>query len=129
MFHVPEKFRMRTGNMRSEMKDGNNGVFSFTITKNGPVQQKVTFIIIASDGYGWEHVSVRASQLGKSRIPYWDEMCIIKDTFWDAEDAVMQLHPPSSQYVNMHKDVLHLWRPVGTDIPLPPTILVGLPPN
>lgn len=59
------------------------------------------------------------------RTPTWDEMCFIKDQFWDAEDVVMQLHPAKSQYVNIHPNALHLWRPVGAEIPTPPAYLVG----
>jgi hypothetical protein len=54
-------------------------------------------------------------------------MCFIKDTFWDGEDCVMQLHPPRSEYVNNHPYCLHLWRPTdGRVIPQPPSIFVGV---
>ena len=39
--------------------------------------RKCTFI--ASWGGGWEHVSVCPS----NRLPDWDEMCAIKDMFWN----------------------------------------------
>lgn len=51
-------------------------------------------------------------------------MCFVKDLFWDGEDAVMQLHPPKSNYVNNHPHCLHLWRPTQAVIPMPETILV-----
>ncbi|MCX8016811.1 MAG: hypothetical protein N2690_02735 [Rhodocyclaceae bacterium] len=50
----------------------------------------------------------------------------MKALFWDDEDAVMQLHPPQSQWVNNHSYCLHLWRPTQQPIPLPPAILVGI---
>jgi hypothetical protein len=53
-------------------------------------------------------------------------MCFIKDLFWDAEDVVIQYHPAKSEYVNMHENTLHLWRPVGKEIPTPPKELVGV---
>lgn len=75
-----------------------------------------------SDGLGWEHVSVSTT----GRTPNWDEMCFVKAMFWDDEDCVMQLHPPRSVYVNVHRHCLHLWRPNdGSVIPQPPTHLVG----
>lgn len=52
-------------------------------------------------------------------------MCLVKSIFWDDEDAVMQLHPPRSEWVNNHRYCLHLWRPVGVEIPLPPSWMVG----
>lgn len=81
--------------------------------------------IIASPGDAdknipWEHVSVSL----KNRCPRWSEMCFVKDLFWGAEDAVMQLHPPKSTYINNHPFCLHLWRPVNDSIPLPPKIAV-----
>lgn len=77
--------------------------------------------VIASNGMGWEHVSISL----KNRCPNWREMCFVKDFFWDPHEVVMQLHPAKSEYVNMHPNCLHLWRPIGIDIPTPPSILVG----
>ena len=78
--------------------------------------------IIFSDGEGWEHVSVST----RGRPPNWQEMCFVKDLFWSSEDAVMQLHPARSEYVNNHPHCLHLWRPQGQAIPTPPARLVGI---
>ena len=77
--------------------------------------------MIAYDGQGWEHVSVSLSH----RTPNWREMCFIKDLFWDEEDVVIQYHPKKSEYVNLHNNYLHLWRPIGVELPTPPKELVG----
>ena len=77
--------------------------------------------VIASDGLGWEHVSVSLP----NRTPSWKQMCFIKSMFWDEEDAVVQFHPPASEYVNHHPHCLHLWRSTGETMPRPPSILVG----
>jgi hypothetical protein len=69
----------------------------------------------------WEHVSVSLNH----RIPTWAEMCFVKDTFWDPEETVYQLHPPKSQYVNYHPFTLHLWRNIAVPFPLPPSFYVG----
>jgi len=61
----------------------------------------------------------------KNRCPRWDEMCFVKDLFWDAEETVMQLHPPKSMWINNHPFCLHLFRPLNETIPLPPPISVG----
>ena len=60
---------------------------------------------------GNEHVSV---ELYARRLPTWDEMCEIKDIFWDDEEEVVQIHPKKSQYVNI-TEALHLWRPKDGD--------------
>ena len=70
---------------------------------------------------GWEHVSVSRDK----HPPNWQEMCFVKKLFWGDDEAVMQLHPPSRDYVNHHPNCLHLWRPLRDAIPLPPSILVG----
>jgi hypothetical protein len=70
---------------------------------------------------GWEHVSVSAEK----RTPTWDEMCWIKDLFWNEHETVVQYHPPKSEYVNFHPHCLHLWRSMTMSIPLPPVLLVG----
>jgi len=81
-----------------------------------------TLTVIFSDGQGWEHVSVSTP----GRCPNWPEMVFVKDLFWAPSDAVFQLHPPQSDYVNMHPYCLHLWRSPSQPIPLPPWQLVGL---
>lgn len=82
--------------------------------------------VIACDGEetGWEHVSV-SLQNRRDRCPSWEEMCIVKSLFWDDEEAVIQFHPPKSEYVNFHGGCLHLFRCVSQPFPLPPSILVG----
>jgi hypothetical protein len=62
----------------------------------------------------------------QDRCPTWEEMCAVKDLFWDHEDTVMQLHPPKSDWVSNHNFCLHMWRPVGVDIPRPPALMVGI---
>lgn len=80
--------------------------------------------VIASDGYGWKHVSV--SYMERDNTPTWDIMCKIKDLFWEPEDWVVQYHPAKSEYINNHPGVLHLWQPLNEKLPTPPSIMVGL---
>lgn len=76
----------------------------------------------------WDHVSVhvRVDIRGelRQRVPSWDEMCFVKDLFFDPEEAAMQLHPPKSLYVNHHGFVLHLWRSHNRSIQMPPLFMV-----
>lgn len=68
----------------------------------------------------WEHVSVSL----KSRCPNWNEMNYIKELFWHEDQTVVQFHPKKSNYVNIHKYCLHLWRHRGGEYKLPPTYMV-----
>ena len=54
----------------------------------------------------WEHVSVSLID----RCPTWEEMCFVKDLFWNDDELVVQFHPPKSDYINCHPFVLHLWK-------------------
>lgn len=95
--------------------DGHNGAYEFP--HRGCIMR-----VVSSDGEGWDHVSVSLA----ARTPTWEEMDTIKDLFFDEEEAVMQLHPPRSQWINNHPYCLHLWRPQAADIPMPPGWMVGL---
>jgi hypothetical protein len=82
--------------------------------------------IIASTGEGWEHVSVHAVDDDDTPYtPLWEHMQMVKELWWKDDEVVMQLHPRKADYVNFHRHVLHLWRPIGIEIPTPPSILVG----
>lgn len=122
MFIVPEKFRMKHGDFSTNEIDGNNGIFLI------PYHENMILQCVASDGKGWEHVSVcvRFKNRNNHEIPIWNQMCLIKDTFWGEEDTVIQYHPARSEYVNNHPYVLHLWRPINKEIPIPSSILVGI---
>lgn len=110
-----EQGRVRTGPMASDVSYGNNGAFS--------VQSPTCrLIVIASNGMGWEHVSVRPAK--EKRCPTWDEMHFVKTLFWRDDECVVQFHPPQSEYVNMHQHVLHLWKPLMRDMPMPPVWMV-----
>jgi len=103
--------------MASSADDGVNGVFVLP----GPMGRMLD--VIASDGMGWEHVSVAVSD-DPSAIPTWEEMCYIKDAFWDDEECVVQYHPPKSRYINFHPGVLHLFKESGRQYHMPPLKLV-----
>lgn len=78
--------------------------------------------ILASSGEGWEHVSVSTQK----RCPNWPEMDFVKNLFWEPTECVMQLHVPREHHVNCHPYCLHLWKPIGVEIPRPDSILVGI---
>jgi len=119
---LPEKIergRIKKGFFASDWSLGPNGAFFV----HGPCGEELK--IIASDGTlsesaGWEHVSVST----RRRVPNWTEMCCVKALFWSAEETVIQLHPPQSEYINNHPFCLHLWKPPYA-LALPPGLLVG----
>lgn len=67
-------------------------------------------------GEPWDHVSVSAD----GRVPTWQEMCWVKECFFEDEECVIQYHPAKSRYVNHHPDVLHLWKSCVQVFPMPP---------
>jgi hypothetical protein len=78
--------------------------------------------VIASNGYGWDHVSVSL----KNRCPNWGEMNKIARLFFGEDECPYQLHPPEKDYVNNHPYTLHLWRCHDREVPRPPSVMVGL---
>lgn len=91
-------------------RDGGCGHLYLSGTKAKPAA------VIFSWGGGWEHVSVSYP----NRCPTWEEMCRVKNMFWNDDECVVQYHPPKSDYVNNHPYCLHLWRKCGKDFELPP---------
>jgi hypothetical protein len=77
--------------------------------------------IIASNGEGWDHVSVSLPD----RTPTWAEMEAVKRAFFEDHEVAMQLHVPPKDHISVHPHCLHLWRPHGVEIPLPPKGMVG----
>ena len=125
-FKVPEKYRLKTCQMGSDESYGNNGGVIIPLIMEKQIR------CIVSDGGGWEHVSVSVARHSPSNshqiieTPDWIVLCKAKNLFWDEEDCVVQFHPPKSEYVNMHPNVLHLWRKVGEDFETPPKIMIGI---
>ena len=117
MFHVPNQYRVREHKiLGSNNEAGNNGFFMFA-------WRGYHIRVQASDGFGWEHCSVT---INRNHTPSWEIMSLVKALFWDAEDCIIQYHPPESKYINMHPHCLHLWRKTGYEFPLPDGILIGV---
>lgn len=130
----PNEYRRgELGFWSSTPDDGMNGVFSIPLPGFGHrviaqciVSDGAEPEAIAAAGAQWEHVSVHILEYGKQRTPTWQEMCMVKDIFWDEEECVVQFHPPKSEYVNNHPHVLHLWKLGSGTFPAPPSIFVGI---
>jgi len=104
----------------SSRQFGNNGMFY--------VERKGVFLkMFATSGSGWDHVSIsitKKQKKGKPRCPNWEEMCYVKDLFFEETEVVIQYHPAKKDYVNLHPYVLHLWKPHEYELPTPPISLV-----
>lgn len=97
--------------------DSENGIFKVFVHGRA-------FFVIASTGGGWEHVSVTPCNQKRQLCPTWEEMCAIKALFFEPEEVAVEYHPAESEYVNNHPYCLHLWRPTGQEMPMPPKIFV-----
>ncbi len=116
-FKVPEIYRAtypKDHYYYSDESYGNNGVFKV------PLSKKKDMHIIASDGGGWDHVSVSCDK----RVPTYYELQKIRRLFWDREDIVVAFHLSDKDNINIHEHCLHLWRKQEGMLELPPTIMV-----
>jgi len=112
-----ERGRVIKGDYATTSSDGMVG--AFFISANNKLLKVISSGV--DKEYGWEHVSVSTEY----RTPSWKEMCLIKNLFWHEDETVIQYHPPKSEYVNYHPHCLHLWKPIGITLPMPPSMLVG----
>ena len=69
---------------------------------------------------GWEHVSVYVVENGKEETPTWEEMRAVRALFWDPDDCVLQYYPAEGSGVDRQLHTIHLWRPIGNEVPTPP---------
>ena len=104
---------------------GSQGAFSL------PGPEGMTLLVVASDGRdwaetgmpfpAWEHVSVSLHR----RCPTWREMEWVREQFWNDDETVMQLSVPRADHISLHPYCLHLWRPIGVEIPRPPALTIA----
>ena len=86
------------------------------------LKTKVTTYISSN----WKHLTVEIlTKKGEilERYPSWEEMCIIKETEFNGNVAVVQIHSDVIPYDNHTR---HLWIPLNKELPLPPSYLVGI---
>lgn len=112
--------------IKKEGKDGFGGTVFPIEYRNGKVKivkdiDKALHFMF-SWGCGFEHLSVSTP----IKCPTWEQMCKMKDIFWRDDEVCMQLHPKKEDYVNCMQYCLHIWRPIDKEIPMPPSIMVGL---
>lgn len=122
--HRIEHYRVTSGPFGSTREYGNTGLFHIPFAS--PVLR-----VLASDGTAWpeemgspawEHVSVSRPD----RCPSWEDMDRIKQIFWADDETVLQFHVPRQDHINNHPYCLHLWKPIGVEVPRPPVATVGI---
>lgn len=122
IFRVPDNIVQSWVFLNNQLGDDQTGMF---ILPNAKTKKGLFILCKASGGEGWEHVSI--SIPSENRCPTWEEMCFVKDLFWnDPDDVVIQFHPAKKDYISQHDYCLHLWRKVGTNFETPPSVLVGI---
>jgi hypothetical protein len=99
--------------LSTDAGDQHNGAFLIPLRGD-------KILVIASDGLGWDHVSVSLAY----RCPTWLEMKAIKELFFEDHECVLQYHPPKLANISIHDYCLHMWRPQHEEIPMPESILV-----
>lgn len=57
------------------------------------------------DGKRWMHVSCSCP----SKLPTWDDLKLVKDTFIGPDRVAIQVLPRAAEHVTIHPHVLHLW--------------------
>lgn len=120
---VPEEFRIQRPPMYVSEPGDLFGVFQ--IPARYAKGRELNVIAVDGKETGWDHVSISLNEPdGRKRCPSWDEMCLVKSLFWEASECVVQFHPPEANYVNVHPGVLHLWKQVSAEFPMPPQICV-----
>lgn len=108
-----EKIKADTQIQRITLTVAERNFFGGTLLFRGG--ERALYFVCSIDDGQWEHVSISIPG-ERYKVPTWDEMCQVKDLFWEKEEEVHQIHPKKSQYFHGfsgHKNILHLWRPVG----------------
>lgn len=112
--------RIQLSRIKHPLSDWRGDAYNGAFRIEAPSGRKLN--VLASNGGGWDHVSV--SVYGTDETPTWDEMCWVKQQFFNPEETVIQYHPPESKYINFDAGCLHLWRPQNEVIPMPPLVMV-----
>lgn len=82
--------------------------------------QTARFMVIASWGMGWDHVSVSHP----ARTPTWAELDVIYKVFFKDDEVAVQYHLQGPDKINVHDYCLHLWRSQEVALAMPPQLLV-----
>lgn len=123
MFKFPENDRItRNHPLATRPNSGEDGMFIF----DGPCGAELVCLAASGKnweanglpGAAWEHVSVVCRRANRPANQL--EVQAVIDRFWTPEDMVMQFHWPLAEGQHLDPLVVHLWAPIGFDVPCPP---------
>ena len=125
LFPDMERARCSMSGHFDDLGSGPQGAFKIS----GPRGMELR--IVASDGRDWaeaglpppvwEHVSVSLAR----RCPDWSEMEWVREQFWEPAELVLQFSVPRAVHISYHPYCLHMWRPIGVEVPVPPSATVA----
>lgn len=115
--------------IKKESKNGFGGSVFPIEYKNGKAKIIQDYDKVLNFMFSWacgfEHLSVSTTV----KTPSWEQMCKMKDIFWNEDEVCMQLHPAKEDYIDNMKYCLHIWKPINEKIPTPPNLMVGIRPD
>lgn len=98
----------------------NEEIFQLYCHYTDPITRK-DYLVKFTRGFGWEHLSAST----RNKTPEWDVMCKLKEIFWKDDECCVEYHPKKEDYVNNMPYCLHVWKKIGCEFEMPPSILVG----
>jgi len=98
------------------------GIFFIRVKTSRRPLKVIVSSALHPNSAGWDHVSVSLP----ARCPTWDEMDLVKRTFFHPHEACFQLHPAESEHISNHPYCLHIWHNALQPVPLPPAHFVGV---
>lgn len=63
--------------------------------------------VLLSTVKGWDHLAVSVP----GRTPFYQEMKFIKRLCFYDDEWAYEVHPPVSEYISIHHNALHIWKP------------------
>lgn len=121
MKNIKEIWNNKRFNFQRFLRNKDESQFNLAGTCYEPASGKSLWFKFTRS-FGWEHLSVSLAR----KCPTWEQMCFMKDQFWNDDEVCFQLHPKKDDYINNHSYCLHIWKPIDQEIPTPPRIMVGV---
>lgn len=104
-----EGFRVGIGEYPPlEPGSGCKGAFEFPVPGFSKVAK---LFVIAASSDGWDHVSARVKTQTGDITPTWELMLYVKNIFFTPEEWCHQYMPAQKDNINLHSNVLHIWKP------------------
>jgi hypothetical protein len=83
-------------------------------SRKGGLQVLFSADNMEGDGKTWLHVSLSR----ETKLPSYEDMCIVKSLFVGDERVAIQILPTRKDWININPTVLHLWSAIeGINIP------------